>query len=167
MKTPTPPPAPAAPTVADLIASVRRYNRWRRGSEDEADYMHPKDIGIALEGVCSAAETLQKQLDEARHELLAIFAREHLTCGWCGEMMPAPPNFTPPMTTEFLKQTVRLHILDCPKHPIRENELEVCELRAAIHQTIMENLHLADGDDCTLKILKDVIGFELPPEEES
>jgi hypothetical protein len=25
----------------------------------------------------------------------------------------------------------------------------------------MENLHLADGDDCTLKRLKDAISFEL------
>jgi hypothetical protein len=34
----------------------------------------------------------------------------------------------------------------------------------AIYKTIMENLHLTDGDDCTLKRLKDVIQFELPNE---
>lgn len=34
------------------------------------------------------------------------------------------------------------------------------ELREVIRQTIMENLHLADGDDCTLKMLKDAIGFD-------
>lgn len=61
-----------------------------------------------------------KERDEARHELLALFAREHLTCGWCGEMMQAPPNFSLPMTTEKLKTTVRLHLTDCPKHPMRE-----------------------------------------------
>lgn len=33
-------------------------------------------------------------------------------------------------------------------------------LESAIRQTIMENLHLADGDVCTLKRLKDAIGFE-------
>lgn len=38
------------------------------------------------------------------------------------------------------------------------------KLRNAIRDTIMENLHLADGDVCTLKRLKDAIGFELPPE---
>ncbi len=40
----------------------------------------------------------------------------------------------------------------------------IAELEAAIRETIMANLHLADGDDCTLKRLKDAIGFELPPE---
>ena len=38
---------------------------------------------------------------------------------------------------------------------------EMAELRSAIRETIMENLHLADGDVCTLKRLKDAIGFEL------
>jgi hypothetical protein len=40
----------------------------------------------------------------------------------------------------------------------RENEA----LRAAIQETLMENLHLADGDVCTLKRLKNAIGFSLP-----
>jgi len=34
----------------------------------------------------------------------------------------------------------------------------------AVYLTIMENLHLADGDVCTLKRLKDAINFELPKE---
>jgi hypothetical protein len=38
------------------------------------------------------------------------------------------------------------------------------ELHSAIRETIMDNLHLADGDKCTLKRLKDVIKFKLPPE---
>lgn len=105
--------------------------------------------------------------DEARHALLTLHAREHLTCGWCGDMMHAPPGFTPPMTTEKLKQTVKIHMLDCPKHPIRETEREFEELREEVRLTLMENLHLADGDQCTLKRLKDAIGFELPPENES
>ena len=33
-------------------------------------------------------------------------------------------------------------------------------LEAEIRLTIMENVHLADGDLCTLKRLKDAIGFE-------
>jgi hypothetical protein len=37
-------------------------------------------------------------------------------------------------------------------------------LAEAIHETLMQNLHLADGDDCTLKRLKDSIQFELPNE---
>jgi hypothetical protein len=35
-------------------------------------------------------------------------------------------------------------------------------LKMAVTQTIMENLNLADGDQCTLKRLKDAIRFELP-----
>jgi hypothetical protein len=34
-------------------------------------------------------------------------------------------------------------------------------LREEVKLTIMENLHLADGDVCTLKRLKDAIGFDL------
>jgi regulator of replication initiation timing len=39
--------------------------------------------------------------------------------------------------------------------------IEIAELRHQIRETLMENLHLADGDDCTLKRLKDAISFEL------
>jgi len=74
------------------------------------------------------ARKLERELSEAKHQLLAIFAREHLTCGWCGEMMQAPPGFTPPMTTDKVKAAVRIHILDCPKHPIRETERELAEV---------------------------------------
>ncbi|MFA9262806.1 MAG: hypothetical protein ACEQSB_05690 [Undibacterium sp.] len=42
----------------------------------------------------------------------------------------------------------------------------IFDLEDVIHVTLLENLHLADGDDCTLKQLKDAIGFELPPENE-
>ena len=41
------------------------------------------------------------------------------------------------------------------------------ELESEIRSTIAENLHLADGDACTLKRLKDVINFQLPPESET
>jgi hypothetical protein len=34
-------------------------------------------------------------------------------------------------------------------------------LREQVRLTIMKNLHLADGDNCTLKGLKDAIGFSL------
>ena len=81
-------------------------------------------------------EKMERERNEARHQLLAIFAREHLTCGWCGEMMHAPPGFHPPMTTEKLKATVRLHLLECPKHPIRETEKEREELSTAARAVV-------------------------------
>jgi uncharacterized protein (DUF433 family) len=34
------------------------------------------------------------------------------------------------------------------------------DLRAEVHDTITENLHLADGDECTLKRLKDAIQYD-------
>jgi len=41
-----------------------------------------------------------------------------------------------------------------------EFENRVLELEKAIEKTIMLNLHLADGNECTLKPLKDVILFD-------
>ena len=38
-------------------------------------------------------------------------------------------------------------------------------LREQVRLTIMENLHLADGDVCTLRRLKDAIGFDLDSPE--
>jgi len=45
--------------------------------------------------------------------------------------------------------------------------IEIAELRHQIRETIMENLHLADGDDCTLLRLKDAISFELEDSSEN
>jgi hypothetical protein len=42
----------------------------------------------------------------------------------------------------------------------RDIERQRDKLRHQIRETIMENLHLADGDQCTLKRLKDAIGFD-------
>lgn len=39
------------------------------------------------------------------------------------------------------------------------------DLREQVRLTLMENLHLADGDQCTLKRLKDSIGFDLDSPE--
>jgi hypothetical protein len=42
----------------------------------------------------------------------------------------------------------------------REQRAEIIKLKAAIRQTLDENGHLADGDDCTLIHLKTAIGYE-------
>ena len=49
-------------------------------------------------------------------------------------------------------------------HSIRQHA-RIGEMESAIRETIMENLHLADGDVCTLKRLKDAIGFDLDSPE--
>lgn len=38
--------------------------------------------------------------------------------------------------------------------------METAKLAAAIHKTLNDNRHLADGDDCTLKVLKDAVGMK-------
>jgi hypothetical protein len=88
-----------------------------------------------LQAAIETAAQACLERDAARLELLGMIAREHLTCGWCGEMMQAPKSFTPPITTEKLKQTVRLHLLDCPAHPIRETERELAEERQTVADT--------------------------------
>jgi hypothetical protein len=50
------------------------------------------------------------------------------------------------------------------KECIKEAADRLAGLFDAIHLTITENLHLADGDVCTLKRLKDAINFEPIPE---
>ena len=47
-----------------------------------------------------------------------------------------------------------------PAMCLRDAAAMIESLTYAIRQTIMENLHLADGDQCALKSLKDAIGFE-------
>jgi hypothetical protein len=42
---------------------------------------------------------------------------------------------------------------------------KLAELREQVRLTIMENLHLADGDVCTLKRLKDAVAFDLDSPE--
>lgn len=95
----------------------------------------------------SFASKMERERDDARLALLSRDAREMLECGWCGEIMPAPPGFQPPMTHDKLKQTVRLHLLDCKKHPVREVERELEETRkereeaiAALHDAISRPL---------------------------
>jgi hypothetical protein len=49
-------------------------------------------------------------------------------------------------------------------HSIRQHD-RIKELESVIRETIMQNLHLADGDVCTLKRLKDAIDFDLDSPE--
>ena len=53
-----------------------------------------------------------------------------------------------------------------PAMCLRDAATMIETLTDAIHETLMENLHLADGEVCTLKRLKDAIGFQLPPEKD-
>jgi hypothetical protein len=43
---------------------------------------------------------------------------------------------------------------------LRDAAAMIESLTLAIRTTIEQNLHLADGDDCTLKKLKDAIGYD-------
>jgi predicted RNase H-like nuclease (RuvC/YqgF family) len=68
-------------------------------------------------------------------------------------------------TRETLENLEACAVHSCGDHcqrPACKTRREAKAMRAAIQETLMENLHLADGDVCTLKRLKDVIGFSLP-----
>jgi len=65
------------------------------------------------------------------------------------------------LTGDLLRNIDIGHMLEL-RERIVAVESERDELREAIRLTIMENLGLADGDVCTLKRLKDAIGFDLP-----
>jgi hypothetical protein len=80
-----------------------------------------------------------------------------------------PPHFNKIKTDEdrfFAEKSQREDSLDLRLRVTKlESELkfaaiQIAELRHHIRQTIMENLHLSDGDDCTLKGLKDAISYE-------
>jgi hypothetical protein len=47
-----------------------------------------------------------------------------------------------------------------PAMCLRDAAAMIESLTLAIRTTIEQNLHLADGDDCTLKRLKDAIGYD-------
>jgi len=49
---------------------------------------------------------------------------------------------------------------------IGEGALRLSELVEGIREVLMDNLHLADGEDCTLIKLKQLIKFDLPEEIE-
>ena len=51
-----------------------------------------------------------------------------------------------------------------PSMCLRDAAAMIESLRWAIEATIKENLHLADGENCTLKRLKNAVSFKLPPE---
>ena len=47
-----------------------------------------------------------------------------------------------------------------PAMCLRDAAAMIESLELAIRTTIEQNLHLADGDTCTLKALKDAIGYD-------
>lgn len=47
-----------------------------------------------------------------------------------------------------------------PSMCLRDAAAMIESLELAIRTTIEQNLHLADGDICTLKALKDAIGYD-------
>jgi hypothetical protein len=83
-------------------------------------------------------------------------------------ILSAPPIFL--CTRESIEDLIDRH-----NDMLRERDIarrmwsihqdKLAELREQVRLTIMENLHLADGDVCTLKRLKDSISFDLDSPE--
>ena len=84
------------------------------------------------------------------------------------EILSAPPIFV--CARESIEDLIARH-----NDMLRERDIarrmwsihqdKLAELREQVRLTIMENLHLADGDVCTLKRLKDSISFDLDSPE--
>jgi hypothetical protein len=53
---------------SSIIAKLREYNLWRRGSEQLAQ-PDSTEIGLCLDAVCEIAERLERERDEAREAL--------------------------------------------------------------------------------------------------
>ena len=49
---------------------------------------------------------------------------------------------------------------------ISEAASRISELTAGIREVLLDNLHLADGENCTLIKLKKLINFETPKDED-
>jgi hypothetical protein len=59
-----------------IIAKLREYNLWRRGSEQLAQ-PNPTEIGLCLDAVCDVSEKLERERAEARKSMMeAIVERE-------------------------------------------------------------------------------------------
>ena len=105
-----------------------------RRADEDMDQPDPWEVGKAIDDAIEAMEELNEW--------------KTLT-SWGG---------TPEIINDFIKgQQSRIYAA-------QEAEEQRDRLVEAIHETLMQNLHLADGDDCTLKRLKDSIQFELPNE---
>jgi hypothetical protein len=105
-----------------------------RRADEDMDQPDPWEVGKAIDDAIEAMEELNEW--------------KTLT-SWGG---------TPEIINDFIKgQQSRIYAA-------QEAEEQRDRLVEAIHETLMQNLHLADGDDCTLKRLKDSIRFELPNE---
>ena len=105
-----------------------------RRGNEDMDQPDPWEIGKAIDDAIEAMEELSEW---------------KTLSGWGG---------TPEIIDDFIKgQQSRIYAA-------QEAEEQRDRLVEAIHETLMQNLHLADGDDCTLKRLKDSIQFELPNE---
>jgi len=58
-------------TTPQLIAFIRRFNRWRR-SDEAIDMPDPQKIGEALDAICALCELQQRQLESAEDLILRM-----------------------------------------------------------------------------------------------
>jgi len=112
----------------------------------------PKIIGEALDAICDHVEKLERERNEwkANHDNQVELKRA-IACR---------PDMAEraPMVEKLMSERNRAKSWSVLQHN------RILDLEGIIRETILSNLHLADGDNCTLKLLKYAISFELPPE---
>lgn len=52
----------------DVVAFLRKYNRWRRGEDEGLDLPNPREISAAIDAVCAGVERVERERDEARQQ---------------------------------------------------------------------------------------------------
>jgi hypothetical protein len=100
-------------------------------------------------------EFFERWLNEAREELAAVTEQRDEAREYADKLAEGLPDGMLPKDVEVLREA-NLG-LATELTAVTEQRDRLAE---EIRLTIMENLHLADGDKCTLKRLKDAIGFD-------
>jgi hypothetical protein len=96
--------------------------------------------------------------------------KTQLQSGSGSDALPCSPSFSR-FDESWKKEVMKLtksQIVDLLKKVCGDRDHakdHYIALHNEVRETLMENLHLADGDVCTLKRLKDAIGFDLDSPE--
>jgi len=138
-------------TTADQLENLRQYNKWRRS--EIGDMPHPKAMGKTIDWAIAEIERLRGLLggtDDLSQSLIDDIERLRQKLRYQDDR----------------DGRIGTHSPDCYTYGPGHYECalrEIERLRAAITQTLNENGHLADGDNCTLIALKRALPeWELP-----
>ena len=121
--------------LEEACAILARHNEWRTSEENKI--AAPADIGLAIETVVTAAK-------EAHSLRMRVSELEGIAA----------------FDSALQELEARGRRIEALEEALDEAVADAIRMRAAIRQTLDENGHLADGDNCTLIVLKRAIGTQ-------